>query len=110
MRALVSRSLRPLGLPLALLLMLGIAASLHAQQAAPAPQPQANGGPPPDDSSITHSRGQSVIPIYHGWHPNTDGTIDLWFGYLSNNWRQELDVPIGVNNNVSAPYGPDAGQ
>jgi hypothetical protein len=67
-------------------------------------------GTPRDDSSITHSRGQSIIPIYNGWHPNKDGSFDLYFGYLSDNWNQELDVPVGANNNISAPHGPDAGQ
>lgn len=110
MAAIFPKMLRSAGLPLAALMMLVGAPALIAQQAAaPAAAPQPT-GPPADDSSITHSRGQSVIPIYNGWHPNKDGTIDLWFGYLSNNWRQELDVPIGVNNNISAPYGPDAGQ
>ena len=106
----VSRSWKPSGLLVVALLLIG-AAGLAAQQAAQQnAQPQGPTGPPRDDSSISHSRGQSVIPLYDGWHPNTDGTIDLWFGYISDNWHQEVDVPIGANNNVSAPYGPDAGQ
>ena len=59
---------------------------------------------------LTYSRGESVLPVYHGWHPNTDGTIDLWFGYLNQNWREETDVPVGPNNTIDAPWGPDAGQ
>ena len=40
-----------------------------------------------------------------------DGTIDLWFGYLNQNWREEPDVPVGPNNFISPEkYGPDAGQ
>jgi hypothetical protein len=62
------------------------------------------------ESMITHSRGQDVLPFYQGWHPNPDGTIDLLFGYLNQNWREEPDIPVGPDNNVSAPYGPDAGQ
>src|SRR5512139_1293206 len=112
MPAIFSRSVKPLRLPLAALVILLLgAAALGAQQ--PGGQNQQEGRPtgvPRDDSSITHSRGQSVIPIYNGWHPNKDGTFDLWFGYLSDNWHQEVDVPIGVNNNISAPQGPDAGQ
>jgi hypothetical protein len=59
---------------------------------------------------LTYSRGQPVIPIYNGWHPNEDGTIDLWFGYLNQNWREETEVPLGPDNNVTTKYGPDAGQ
>src|SRR5438445_12933781 len=62
------------------------------------------------ESMLTYSRGQPVMPVYEGWHPNPDGTIDLWFGYLNQNYREEPEVPIGSDNNVSAPYGPDAGQ
>jgi hypothetical protein len=62
-------------------------------------------------SNLTYSRGQPVIPAYQGWRPNPDGTIDLWFGYINQNWREEPDVPIGPDNNVvPQPYGPDAGQ
>ena len=102
---------RLLGATLVALLAVGGAHALHAQQqAAPNTQQQGPTGPPRDDSSLSHSRGQSIIPVYNGWHPNTDGTFDLWFGYLSDNWRQELDMPVGANNNISAPFGPDAGQ
>src|SRR5262249_40309318 len=35
----------------------------------------------------------------------------LHFGYLNKNWREELDVAVGPDNNVSpTPLGPDAGQ
>jgi hypothetical protein len=116
MPATFSRTLRPLRLPITALVILLGAAALGAQQqpapapAAPNPQEGRPTGAPRDDSSLTHSRGQSIITIYNGWHPNTDGTFDLWFGYLSDNWNEEVDVPVGVNNNISAPYGPDAGQ
>ena len=98
------------GLSLTVLIVLLGAAVLGGQQAAPSQQEGRPSGLPRDDSSITHSRGQSVIPIYNGWHPNTDGSFDLWFGYLSDNWHQEVDVPVGANNSISAPHGPDAGQ
>jgi hypothetical protein len=61
--------------------------------------------------NIMYLRGQSVVPSYEGWHPNPDGTIDLWFGYLNLNWQEELDIPVGPNNLIEpAVYGPDAGQ
>ena len=62
------------------------------------------------DSMLTYSRGQAVLPVYEGWHPNEDGTIDLWFGYLNQNYQEEPDVPVGPDNNISAPYGPDGSQ
>jgi len=61
--------------------------------------------------NIMYQSGQVVVPSYEGWHPNTDGTIDLWFGYLNLNWKEELDIPVGPDNTITpAEYGPDAGQ
>ena len=61
--------------------------------------------------NIMYLKGQAVIPSYEGWHPNEDGTIDLWFGYLNMNWKEELDIPVGPNNLIEpAQYGPDAAQ
>ena len=66
---------------------------------------------PEINGMLTYSRGQAVIPAYEGWHPNPDGTIDIWFGYLNQTYQEEPDVPIGPDNNITpAPYGPDAGQ
>jgi len=63
------------------------------------------------DSNLTYTRGQPVIPAYEGWYPNPDGTIDLWFGYLNHNYKEEPDIPIGPENNISpAAFGPDGGQ
>jgi hypothetical protein len=62
------------------------------------------------EQMLTYSRGQAVLPAYHGWTPKPDGTIDLWFGYLNQNFSEELDIPVGSNNFVSGRYGPDAGQ
>ena len=63
-----------------------------------------------DGGMLTYSKGQPVLPVYEGWHPNQDGTFDLWFGYLNQNWEEETDVPIGPENTLSAPYGSDSGQ
>jgi hypothetical protein len=63
------------------------------------------------EQMLTYSRGQPVIPAYEGWTPKPDGTIDLWFGYLNQNWREEVDVPVGANNFISPEkYGLDSGQ
>jgi len=64
-----------------------------------------------DGGMLTYSRNQPVIPAYEGYHPNADGTCDMWFGYLNQNYHEEPDIPVGANNNVGPkPYGPDAGQ
>ena len=62
------------------------------------------------EQMLTYSRGQAVLPAYHGWTPKPDGTIDLWFGYLNQNFSEELDIPAGPDNFVSGRYGPDGGQ
>src|SRR5262245_59006840 len=53
--------------------------------------------------------GQDVSPAFEGWRNNPDGTIDLMFGYFNRNQEQELDVPVGPDNNIE-PGGPDQGQ
>ena len=63
-----------------------------------------------DESMLTYLRGQGVEPVYSGWLQNPDGTYDLHFSYINRNWQEEVDVPIGPDNNFTAPYGPDAGQ
>lgn len=60
-------------------------------------------------SRFTYSRGQSVTPAYEGWWQNADGSYTLFFGYMNSNWEEELDVPIGPENNIE-PGGPDRGQ
>jgi hypothetical protein len=53
--------------------------------------------------------GQNIAPAYEGWERNDDGTFSLVFGYLNRNWEEEIDVPIGPNNNIDLG-GPDRGQ
>src|SRR5262245_60371374 len=78
------------------------AAGFHAQQ----PQVVQEDS----EQMLTYSRGQAVLVTYNGWSPRDDGKVDLWFGYLNQNYREELDIPVGPNNFVSGSYGPDAGQ
>ncbi len=61
------------------------------------------------DTQIQYNRGRHVAPIYEGWFRNTDGTVDMWFGYLNLNWEEVLHVPVGPENWVE-PGGPDQGQ
>jgi hypothetical protein len=91
---------------LVLALVVGGHAARAQQQAtpAPAPTPAASGAvvqAPEADQMLTYSRGQAVIPAYEGWTPRDDGTIDLWFGYLNQNYREEPDIPVGPNNFIT---------
>jgi len=53
--------------------------------------------------------GQDVTGALEGWFKNPDGTFSLLVGYFNRNLKQELDIPIGVNNHID-PGGPDQGQ
>jgi hypothetical protein len=53
--------------------------------------------------------GTSVQPAFEGWERNPDGTYNMWFGYLNRNWAEELNIPVGPNNNIQ-PGGADRGQ
>ncbi len=57
--------------------------------------------------SYTH--GQHVEPAFEGWKPNPDGTFNMMFGYMNENWDEEPDVSIGDNNYFS-PGEADRGQ
>jgi hypothetical protein len=57
----------------------------------------------------TYSRGQNVSPGYEGWEEDPDGSRYFLFGYMNRNWEEELDVPVGPDNNIE-PGGPDRGQ
>jgi len=59
--------------------------------------------------SLTYSSGQDVASAYEGWEENSDGSFNLLFGYMNRNWQEELDVPVGPENNIE-PGGPDQGQ
>lgn len=61
------------------------------------------------DNAQTYSRGQNVSPAYEGWEQNADSSFSFLFGYMNRNWEEELDVPIGPDNNIE-PGGPDQGQ
>ncbi len=53
--------------------------------------------------------GASVTPAFEGWFDNPDGTHTFMIGYFNRNTEQEVDVPIGPNNQFS-PGLPDMGQ
>lgn len=63
----------------------------------------------PAASQTMQSRGLPVSPAFEGWLQNSDGSIDVVFGYMNSNWQEEFDVPVGADNNIQ-PGGPDQGQ
>jgi hypothetical protein len=82
---------RPLVLLVAVLIaILGAAGSLHL-------------------AGQSYSSGQPVWPAFEGWEKNDDGSFSFLFGYMNDNWQQELDVPVGPDNAIE-PGGPDVGQ
>jgi len=61
------------------------------------------------NAQLTYQDGQNVSPAYEGWEENDDGSFNLVFGYMNRNWLEELDVPVGPENNIS-PGPADQGQ
>ena len=57
----------------------------------------------------SYSSGQPVWPAYEGWEKNDDGSFNLVFGYMNDNWQEELNVPVGPENNFTPGPG-DQGQ
>ena len=57
----------------------------------------------------TYTKGQPIYPAYEGWVRNADGAIDMLFGYMNENWEEELDISIGDANRFS-PGQADQGQ
>jgi hypothetical protein len=63
-------------------------------------------------AQMQYARGQDVAPVFEGWERNPDGTFSMVFGYLNRNYEEELDIPVGANNNIEAGPGisGDSGQ
>ena len=58
---------------------------------------------------LSYNSGQNVSPAFEGWEKNDDGSFNMMFGYMNRNWVEEVDVPVGPDNNI-APGLPDQGQ
>jgi len=56
-----------------------------------------------------YNKGQDIVPVYEGFVPNPDGTFTMYFGYFNRNYQEELDIPVGPDNNME-PGGDDRGQ
>ena len=59
--------------------------------------------------SLSYSSGQNVSPAFEGWETDADGNSFFLFGYMNNNWDEELDVPVGPDNSFNL-IGADVGQ
>ncbi len=57
----------------------------------------------------TYSKGRHIEPAFEGWRPNDDGTFNMMFGYMNENWEETPDMLVGENNNFS-PGDMDRGQ
>jgi len=65
-----------------------------------------------------YDSGQNVVPVYEGWERNADGSFSMVFGYMNRNYEEELDIPVGPDNNfrteasgtVTEPRVADQGQ
>ena len=60
-------------------------------------------------SAQSYASGQPVWPAFEGWEKNDDGSFTFLFGYMNDNWEEEIDVPIGPGNSFE-PGVPDRGQ
>lgn len=60
-------------------------------------------------SADTYRSGQHIEPAFEGWRPNEDGTFNMMFGYMNENWEEEPNVAVGENNMFS-PGEADRGQ
>jgi hypothetical protein len=59
--------------------------------------------------NIKYNSGQSIQPIFEGWSKNSDGSYQIWFGYLNRNHVEEISVPVGPTNRIE-PGNADRGQ
>ena len=57
---------------------------------------------------VRHWSGQGIAPVYEGYDMNPDGSFNMWFGYMNRNYEEEVDIPIGPDNNFEP--GGDRGQ
>jgi hypothetical protein len=69
---------------------------------------------PSASAQTRYATGQNIVPVFEGWEPNPDGSVTMVFGYMNRNYQEELDVPVGPDNNIEPAGlvgpGPDQGQ
>jgi len=60
-------------------------------------------------AQVRYATGQNVAPVFEGWERNADGSFNMVFGYMNRNYEEQVDIPIGPENNIE-PGGPDRNQ
>ena len=50
------------------------------------------------EAQLSYTKGQTVAPAYEGFEVNEDGSYNLLFGYMNQNWLEEVDVLVGPDN------------
>src|SRR3989442_9190157 len=58
---------------------------------------------------LQYSSGQEVTPDFSGWEANPDGSFNMVFGYMNQNYEEHLHIPVGPNNKFE-PGEIDRGQ
>jgi hypothetical protein len=58
---------------------------------------------------LSYTKGQNVSPAFEGWEEDANGAKFFLFGYMNRNWEEELNVPVGPDNNLN-PGNADQGQ
>ena len=58
--------------------------------------------------TVRHATGQPVAPVYEGFDINTDGSYNMWFGYMNRNYEEAVDLVVGPDNTFEP--GGDRGQ
>jgi hypothetical protein len=59
-------------------------------------------------AQVQYAKGQNVAPVFEGWERAPDGGYSLVFGYLNRNYEEEVNIPIGPENQID--IGGDQGQ
>ena len=59
--------------------------------------------------TLSYSSGKNVSPAFEGWETGLDGTSYFLFGYMNENWEEEVKVPVGLDNTFDL-LGADLGQ
>jgi hypothetical protein len=70
---------------------------------------QGQGTPAQPSYQLRHWTGQGLAPVYEGWDRNSDGTFNMWFGYMNRNYEEVLELPVGPANRFE-PGDADRGQ
>ena len=83
---------------------LAVSAALLFTAASPLLEPQRAAA-----QSLAFTSGQPVYPAYEGWEKNEDGSFNMVFGYMNDNWKEEPTVAVGPEN-FFAPGPQDQSQ